>query len=157
MKKITLQIITIAFVFCLAGMAKASLLNDEVEVEFHWPNFGTVYVDGGQHLVEAGSADAFLFYFDVFEVNLEASSVILDFQTSFSSGSYAFAGLVLSDLDYELGYILLGVDVDTNMAGWDDNRIIFGDDYVGFNWQSLEADSNTDFTAFFEFGPNPIP
>jgi hypothetical protein len=34
---------------------------------------------------------------------------------------------------------------------------MFGDDYAGFNWQGLSVDGSTNFTAFFDFGPNPIP
>jgi hypothetical protein len=165
MKKITFQIITFAFVFCLTGFAQASLIGDEVIAEFDFPFFGTLNPGSASEtlIVEAGTGDVIRLHFDTFEVNVEESSVIVDFLQTRQFENldvYDFAGLALYDLDdSEPGYILLGVDVDTNMAGWDESRIMFGDDRdsVGFNWQGLTVNDNTDFTAFFEFGPNPIP
>jgi hypothetical protein len=40
MKKITFQIITIAFVFCLTGFAQASLV--ELDIEHHFPSFASM-------------------------------------------------------------------------------------------------------------------
>ncbi len=99
-------------------------------------------------------------HFGVYDVDVEEASVIVDFlkPNQFGNpGVFDYAGLVVSDLDFEPGYILLGVDVDTNMAGWDESRLMFSDDFAGFNWQGLSVDGDTNFTAFFDFGPNPIP
>ena len=70
-----------------------------------------------------------------------------------------FNGLVVSDLDDDggNGWILLNAAVQTDVAGWDDSRIIIGNDYVGFNWSGLAFNTTTDFEATLEFGPNPIP
>jgi hypothetical protein len=163
MKKITFQIITIAFVFCLTGFAQASLINDLVLVEHHFPDFGTPdeLSGGGEVTVQDGTTEIFGMHFNVYDVDIEGSDLTVNFTTTNQfgiPGVFNFSGLVLSDLDFQPGYILLGVDVDTNMAGWDDEtRLMFGDDFAGFNWQGLSVNSNTYFTAIFDFGPNPIP
>jgi hypothetical protein len=162
MKKITLQIITIAFVFCLTGFAQASLIDDLVDIEHHSPVFGTVDATsgGGQDILVTSDIEVQGMHFGVYDVDVEEASVIVDFlkPNQFGNpGVFDYAGLVVSDLDFEPGYILLGVDVDTNMAGWDESRLMFGDDFTGFNWQGLSVDGDTNFTAFFDFGPNPIP
>ncbi len=162
MKKITLQIITIAFVFCLTGFAQASLIDDLVDIEHHSPVFGTVDAasGGGQDILVTSDIEVLGMHFGVYDVDVEEASVIVDFlkPNQFGNpGVFDYAGLVVSDLDFEPGYILLGVDIDTDMAGWDASRLMFGDDFAGFNWQGLSVDGSTNFTAFFDFGPNPIP
>jgi hypothetical protein len=167
MKKITFQIITIAFIFCLTGFAQASLIDDLVDIEHHFPLFGTVDAGsgGGQDIPVTASGpevppEVEGMHFGVYDVDVEADSVIVDFLNPNRFGDpgvFDYNGLVLSDLDFEPGYILLGVDVDTNMDGWDASRLMFGDDFAGFNWQGLSVDGSTNFTAFFDFGPNPIP
>jgi hypothetical protein len=165
MKKITFQIITIAFVFCLTGFAQASLIDDlsGVDIEHHFPLLGTVDEDsgGGQGIKVTSDTEVLGMHYGVYDVNVEADSVIVDFLKDNRFGDldvFDWSGLVLSDLDFQPGYILLGVDVDTNMVGWDDEtRLMFGDDFAGFNWQGLSVNANTNFTAFFDFGPNPIP
>jgi hypothetical protein len=170
MKKITLQIIAIAFVFCLTGLAQASLINDQsgVDIEHHFPTFGTIDLGsgGGQGIQVTASGpdvppEVEGMHFGVYDVDVEANSVTIDFLRDNRFGDldvFDWSGLVISDLDFQPGYILLGVDVDTNMVGWDDEtRLMFGDDYAGFNWQGLAVNANTNFTAIFDFGPNPIP
>ena len=162
MKNITIKIIAITFVFYLSGFAQASLIDDLVDVSHQSPLFSIVdEASGGATVTVAeGADDLIALHFDVYQVDIEESSVIVDFLKTNQFGNpgvFDYAGLVLNDLDFEPGYILLGVDVDTNMKGWDESRLLFGDDFVGFNWQGLTVDSDTNLTAFLEFGPSPIP
>ena len=168
MKKITRKLIAIVFVFCLSGFAQASLIDDQVIVQHRAPLFTIVDAASGGDTVtvadgtleESTADDIIALHYDVYKVDIEQSSVIVDFlkPNQFGNpGVFDYSGLVLSDLDFASGYILLGVDVDTNMKGWDDSRLMFGDDYVGFNWQGLTVDNDTSLTAFLEFGPSPIP
>jgi hypothetical protein len=159
MKKITFQIITIAFVFCLTGFAQASLIDDLVDIEHHFPLLGNVdeLSGGGQDILVTSGTEVEGMHYGVYDVNVGADSVIVDFLKLNQFAVSDYNALVLSDLDFEPGYILLGVDVDTNMVGWDESRLMFGDDFAGFNWQGLTVDGTTNFTAFFDFGPNPIP
>ena len=162
MQKITIHVIITAFVLCLSGFAQASLIDDQVDV-YHRSPFLTIVDEssGGDTVtVKAGSEDAVALHFDVYWVDIEESGVSVDFLRTNQFGNpgvFDFTGLVISDLDFEPGYLLLGADVDTNMKGWDDSRLMLGEDFVGFNWQGLTVDSDTNFTAFFEFGPSPIP
>jgi hypothetical protein len=160
MKKTILYIITPMLLVGLSGWAQASLIDDQVLVEHHFPFFDSVdeASGGGEVTVQDGTTEIFGMHFGVYDVDIEESSLDVNFTKTNQFSSADFNALVLSDLDdSEPGYILLGVDVDTDMTGWDDSRLIFGDDFAGFNWQGLTVDDNTDFTAFFEFGPNPIP
>jgi len=163
MKNFTIKIIAITFVFCLGGFAQASLIDDLVDVSHQSPLFSIIdEASGGDTVtVEAGAKDDVItLHFDVYQVDIEENSVIVDFlkPNQFGNpGVFDYAGLVVSDLDFEPGYILIGVDVDTNMQGWDESRLMFGDDFVGFNWQGLTVDGDTNLTAFLEFGPSPIP
>ena len=50
---------------------------------------------------------------------------------------YSFNGLGVSGLNDSSGNALLGVTVDTNMAGWDSTRLSFGNDFVLFDWKGL--------------------
>jgi hypothetical protein len=162
MKKITINIIAITFVFCLSGFAQASLIDDQVDVYHRSPLLSILdEASGGDTVtVETGANDAITLHYGVYLVDIEESSVIVDFLRTNQFGNpgvFDYAGLVLSDLDFEPGYMLLGVDVDTNMAGWDESRLMFGEDFVGFNWQGLAVDDGTNFTALLDFGPSPIP
>jgi hypothetical protein len=156
MKKLTYYILTFAFSLYLTGSAYSSLIEDEVFVTYKDPFFSQTETV----TVKEGSEDAIDLLFGVMTVDMEADGVIIDFNRPNTFGSASFAGLIIDDLDYDNNdqdYILLGVEVDTNMRGWADNRILFDDDTVSFNWYGLFVDENTYFTVIFEFGPNPIP
>jgi hypothetical protein len=163
MNKITIALIVLTIVFGSTGFGQASLIDDQVSMYHGSPLFSTPESTNGivTVTVEAGAKDdVTALHFDVYTVDIEESSVIVDFLklNQFGNpGVFDYSGLVINDLDFEPGYILLGVDVDTNMKGWDDSRLIFGDDYVGFNWQGLMVDGGTNLTALLDFGPNPIP
>jgi hypothetical protein len=168
MKKITFIIITVAFIWCSTGYAQASLIDDFVDIEHHSPFFGTVDLasGGGEQILVTdislplNKPEVEGMHFGVYDVNVEEASVTVDFLklNQFGNpGVFDYAGLVVSDLDFEPGYILLGVNITTNMGRWDNSRLMFGDDFVGFNWQGLTVTDNTNFTALFDFGPNPIP
>jgi hypothetical protein len=162
MKKITIDGIALTFVLILIGVAQASLIDDQVNVYHGSPLFSTPdAASGGDTVtVETGVNDIITLHFGVYQVDIEESSVIVDFlkPNQFGNpGVFDYSGLVLNDLDFEPGYILLSVDVDTNMNGWDESRLMFGDDYVGFNWQGLTVDGGVNFTALLDFGPSPIP
>lgn len=156
MKKLTYYILIFTFGLYLTGSAYASLIGDDVFVTYTDPFFSQTETV----TVEEGSDDAVDLLFGVITVDMETDSVIIDFSRPNTFGSASFAGLIIDDLDYDdnaQDFILLGVEVDTNMRSWSDNRILFDEDTVSFNWQGLFVDGTTNFTAIFQFGPNPIP
>lgn len=156
MKKITCYILTTIIALCLAGFSHASLIGDVVDIIYSDPSFTQAIQDV---LVEENVVEAPNMLFSTFNVDIEADSVIIDFNRINNFGSASFAGLIIDDLnDFDNSdFILLGVDVTTNLLGWEDNRLLFDEDTVSFNWQGLDTDANTSFTAIFQFGPNPIP
>jgi hypothetical protein len=112
MKKITFQIITIAFVFCLTGFAQASLIDDLVDIEHHFPLFGTVDAasGGGQDITVTSGTEVLGMHFGVYDVNVEAESVIVDFLKTNRFGDpgvFDYSGLVLSDLDFQPEYMMI--------------------------------------------------
>ena len=159
MKRIIFQIVTVAFVFCLTGFAQASLINSEVDIEHNFPRFGTANTasGGGKDILVTTGIEVEDMHFGVYDVDVREESVYVDFLKSDTFATSIYNGLVLSGLEFEEGYILLGIDIETNLTGWDDSRLTFGDDWAGFNWQGLGVDASKNFTALFDFGPNPIP
>ena len=159
MKKLKFQILIIIFVSCLSSFAQASLINSQVDIEHNFPRFGTVNTasGGGQDILVTTGIEVEDMHFNVYDVDVREDSVFVDFLKADTFATSIYNGLVLSGLDFEDGYILLGVDIDTNLTGWDDSRLTFGDDWAGFNWQGLGVDDSKNFTALFDFGPNPIP
>ncbi|HHP7233948.1 MAG TPA: hypothetical protein ACFCUC_04890 [Desulfobacterales bacterium] len=78
-------------------------------------------------------------------------------------GSALFSGFKVVGLENTENpdWILLGVDIETDLAGWTDDRFETTADENGLNlWFNLEGmslPSGSSLTAVFEFGPNPIP
>lgn len=156
MKRLIYYVLIFTLGFFLAGSAYASLIGDDVFVTYTDPSFSQTETI----IVQEGSEDTVDLLFGVIAVDMEADSVIIDFSRTNTFGSASFAGLIIDDLNYDSNnqdFILLGVEVDTNMQSWADNRILFDEDTASFNWQGLFVDSTTNFTAIFQFGPNPIP
>jgi hypothetical protein len=158
------------------GIANATLVGDTVTVGHYAPNTSTPSGTGSSTFqVQTGNADRYTFYNSYpygYQVNVEASSILLDFnylreatthwedrrtETSFTclggfpcnSWGYTettvlfdFNGLIVSDLDDSSGNPLKGVTVETNMVGWDLSRLSFGADYVQFDWKGLTTNSD---------------
>jgi hypothetical protein len=88
-------------------------------------------------------------HFGTYDVNVEDDRVIVDFLKLNQFAVRDYNGLVLRNLVFESGDILLGVDVVTN--GWDEwdedeeSRLTFGGDFVAFNWQGLTVDNLASF------------
>jgi hypothetical protein len=162
MKKILTIIFAITLSLGFTGAAQASLVGDDVLVEHRFPNMETIFgPGGGWKTVDADSPEAIL-AFGVYEVDIGESGVHIDFLRNDNFIVARFHGLYLADLnDSNPENILLGVTVDTSLTWWDDSRLLFGDDFVTFNWAGIDEPNqiaSTDyFDAVFQFGPNPIP
>jgi hypothetical protein len=157
-----LTILTAFFlIFGLCGGASASLIGDEVYVDyivkdvFYESLSGSGTVDEGMESPEVEIS----FYYDVF---FDSNSMRIDFtyRDRFED-TEGFSGIAIRDLNDtdNPDWIVLGVEVETEMAGWTDDRLVYDETghFVGFNWAGLETTAGESFTALFEFGPNPIP
>ncbi len=160
----------------------ATLIGDTVNANHFYPDDQS----GGTHpatiVVQAGTADLISNLNSAYTVNIEASEILVSFQSAWPAGFYSsfgtadFNGLIISGLNDSSGYSLSGVTINTNMTStytlisttprtfgyipWDSNeRLEFGADYVKFNWEGLQYDRNTYFNASLEFAPtiNPVP
>jgi len=169
-----------------AGTANASLVGDEVTVGHYAPDNATPWTYLGASapatfVVQAGTADIYTFYASYpfgYQVNVEASSILVDFSYLFGAAAtfpassetcsfvppfpcttvpMSFNGLGVSGLDDSSGNPLQSVDVDTNMGGWDSStRLSFGTDHVLFDWKGLSFDNSTTFSAVLNFA-TPVP
>jgi hypothetical protein len=154
-------IVAIFLIFGLAGGVSASLIGDDVYVEYivkdiSYPilsDWGTV--DAGMETPEVEISHYYDIYFDADRVHIDFT-----YDNTFEATS-KFSGIALDSLNdsENSDWIILGVEVETDMVGWTDDRLVFDDSgqFVGFNWQGLSTESGQSFTAIFEFGPNPIP
>ena len=156
MKKSVSIISAVFAVLIFAGLSNASLIGDSVTIGHHGPTIDQVALSDTV-TVEAGTGD--IVTLGSFSVDMEADGFSVQFSTTDNFGVFTFNGLVISDLNDDGGsdYILLDVSVTTDVADWDESRIIMGDDFAAFNWSGLSFDTTTNFEAMLEFGPNPIP
>lgn len=173
-----------------AGAAHATLVGDTVTVGHYTPDLVTPMPGAvsppSTFVVTDGSADLYTFYWSYpfgYRVNVEAGSIQVDFSYIIGDGETAtwsypvitscmplvgctespgsFNGLAVSGLDDSSGNPLQGVQVATNMAGWNASRLSYGDDYVRFDWQGLSFTRDTYLNATLDFGqatpPAPVP
>lgn len=162
MKKLVSVMGTIVFLLAFSGMVNASLVDDTVYVEYYYP-----YLDFDAEPAKSATVDQVSIGADDlvdtlgrYTVNIEGSSFVVEFTRTDFFTELDFNGLVIRDLNDDGGdnYILLGVEVEaTNVAGWDDTLLTFGDDFVALNWSGLAFEADSSFEAILEFGPNPIP
>jgi hypothetical protein len=167
MKPATVIIAALFLNLALVTGASASLIGDEVTVQYLQD--GRIF-DEQTFIVEAGEDDSIRTGFGTISLNIEAEGVYIDFvgNNSFTPGNTNFFGikiLGLDDLDHP-DWILLGADVTentmTSSSLWyaeEDERLqidpLAGD--IGFDWNQMSYRAGQNFTALLEFGPNPIP
>ena len=170
MKRFLITFAALSLLFGLVSGANASLLGDEVwiqyveaDVTYFWNPVKVANDNSDAIRTGWNAADGF----GKIQVDLGETGVQIDFLASerFSSSSQFF-GLTLSGLDFGDEWVLLGVDVDTDMVGWTDDRISYFEDktgayHISFDWQGLSFAGSLDepqsFTAMFDLGPSPIP
>ncbi len=146
-----------------AGNAGASLVGDTVTIEHKTDS--TAIFGPADTVVAEGPADtvAVITYFNSkpyhnYDVNVDAYSINVDFTLNSKwSSYYTFNGLVVSNLDDSSGNSLQGVEIDTNMSGWDDRLLAFTNDQVSFNWRGYDFTTGTYFNASLDFGQNTVP
>jgi len=167
MKPSTTIVAALLLTLALATGAPASLIGDEVTVQYLQD--GRVF-DEQTFIIESGEGDVIRTAFNTISLNIEAEGVYIDFigNNSFTPGNTNFFGIKILGLDDvdNPDWILLGADVTentmTSSSLWyaeEDKRLqidpLAGD--VGFDWNQMSYRAGQNFTALLEFGPNPIP
>lgn len=160
-KKLILLFATVFFLFGIAGASNATLVGDTVYAEHNfsslfstWGGSATInVVDGTSDMVAVPTST----YGPYYNVDIDASSIYVDWLFSGGFSGASFNGLLVSDLDDSSGNDLAGVTVDTNLSGWDATRIIFSTDYVAFNFQGLGVSTSSFLSASLDFGADPVP
>ena len=167
MKPSTPIIAVLLLTFGLSMGAQASLIGDEVTVQYL---LNDRVFDQQTFIVEAGEGDTIRTGFNTISLNIEAEGVYINFigNDTYSPSYSTFFGIKILGLDdvNNPDWILLGADVTentmTSSSLWyaeEDQRLLIdpinGD--VGFDWHQMSYRAGQNFTALLEFGPNPIP
>jgi hypothetical protein len=161
MKKSAVFLGTLSLVFGLITGAAASLVGDEVL--FQYIELNSV-VQSAYVTVDDPLTDPIQTAWGSASVDMGPSGLEIDFigQNNYPIDS-RFTGIKISGMNdlANPDWIVLDVDVTTDMAGWTDDRIDFGYDetgsWVSFAWQDLGWEQDQSFDAMFTFGADPIP
>jgi len=123
----------------LAAPAQATLIGDTVSVEYHFPDLGTIF-ESQLTVVQAGSTDSVTLLATLLtpgNVNVEDSSVEIDWAPVVFTPAN-FNGIVITDMDFSgLPASIVGLDIATNAAGWNDAFASFTADSIALNYASL--------------------
>jgi hypothetical protein len=133
-----------AVFFSVVSASHATLIGDTVAISYQWPELGVIEasanvpVDGG---VEVSCPGPSIFcvsgggngLIDGESVDIGDVTIDLVFAGLFSDST--FNGLVFESLD--LGSAITGFVLDTNIAGLDASRIVFGSDFLRLNMAGL--------------------
>jgi len=142
--------ISCLFVCLFAGTVNAGLIGDTVHVAHNWSSLGSEIYSPMDVLVENGSGDL-ANVSPHYSVDIDDTSVFVDFSSTTSWNTGAFNGLVISDIDS----LLSDFSVSTNFVGWDDSRFTHSSDSLMFNWNGLSFNNNTTFQLDFNGGNTP--
>lgn len=138
---------------CFSLGANATLIGDGVDVCHYFPDAGSPY--GCAFTVVAPDASDVVVpnpdFGGVYTVDMHGSGFLAHFLFSGLFTTSSFNGLVLTSLDWvdmPDGFIV-GLLIETNMAGWDDSLASFGPHSAAFNWSGLSFDPDTFFRVEF--------
>lgn len=129
--------------FALASPAHASLIGDQVEIQWYFPNTASPLAPHfGPFTVEAGIGDQQLENAQDIYFNVEASSLHIFFDPGNGPIQWldaAFNGPMFLDLDYlgAPGSVISAVTVASTVDGFTSDRVTFGNDFVAVNFASL--------------------
>lgn len=149
-----------------SAISQASLSGDTVIIGHYYPDLEDLLypyndtpietvVDGGIEW----SYDRHRWYsYDLYTVDVGAGSIDVDFLgNSGWSAVSGFNGLVVSDLDYEPGFVVDSVTLFTNVSGFGSDRVLMGDDWVGLNFSGLNFTAASYISAQISFSDVPVP
>ncbi len=150
-----------ALTVCLSGAAQGTLVGDVVTIQHVFPTIIDIYAPLGSPTVTEGSDDTTTFtylWLDLYTVNIEASQILVDFSAngSWASGPSMFNGLLVSDLNDDSNHPLTGAVTTTNLVGWDDGRLLLGNDFIGLNFQGLAITTESYLNASLYFSLQPF-
>jgi len=152
-----------ALLLFAAADAPAYFVGDDITFEY-WDR-GTLR-ESQSVIVEdsENESDNVTMLFDSVQLDVDADRFTLQtLRNNAFSSSGLFWGYRVVGLENveEPGWILLGVDIQTDLAGWSDDRFQMTSDENGmnlsFNLQGMSLPAGRSLSAVFEFGPNPIP
>ena len=140
-RKLIGGLVGLAF-FGMTANANATLIGETVTMRHDFPNLGTTISGPINVLVQAGAGDLAEPYTYLGEnwyfVDMEASSFSVVYNRAPNWANAPFNGLIISDMDWVgIPGFITGVDVSTNLAGFNNNRVTFTANSVSINWQGL--------------------
>ena len=157
-KKSPLALLAGLFTLAMFSNANATLLGQTVLVEWNFGAVGNLVsntfsgdLDGGPTTVTADDSDLVqLASWNMFvDMNADGFELICSGGCGFAASP--FNGLNLNDLFWASSNgEITGLDITTDIAGWDDSRAAFGSNNANFNFAGLTANANSIFSVNFE-------
>lgn len=142
-----------AVMVAFAGSAKASLIGDEVTVQYMSPNQNSVVasdvvtVGAGSEIVCPASNNLCSLF--LFELDFVADSVTFRSDIAGQLITQPFNGFGFLDLDFSASEVIASLALDTNIAGLDLGRINYGDDFAYVNLSGLQLTTDSFFSLNF--------
>ena len=142
-------------VLCLtATSVSASLIGDEVTLEYFFPDRSTIFESHTTVVTTDGSDVVILFDLQPMtsiDMNANGFSLASLFDETFFWES-EFNGFVISGLDWAgQPREIVGLAILTDLPGWDDNFASFSSDSVAINFASLAGPTILPFNMQVEF------
>jgi len=132
---------------CFASISHASLIGDTVDAGI----FSGLRVNGfgldGPFVVAAGAGDAKQ-YSDVFVLDVEGNGFSVDYLDT-TGNRFWSSGVEFRVFDLDPGYAIMGLAIDTNIAGWNDALASFTADSATFAWGDLPIPGDAYFNVTF--------
>lgn len=149
----------------------ATLIGDQVILENHFPTFGMLQFPSDAITVGAGPEIACpadprnmcsVSHGGNARWDVGANNVRVEYDGGAQFITAPFAGPVFTDLDWDVPQEITGVNLSTNLVGFDLSRVSFGPDWVALNVASLgQTGGQTDFVQVdlvtTPLAPIPIP
>ena len=132
-----------ALSFLAISASATPLLGSTVNFQYYFPDLSSPYNDGSAGNYVVGSGVEVASISGVASVDITATQIRVDYNTSTSWSSAAFNGFRLTDVFGLIDAWTITLDPSSNLAGLTADRITFGDDFLQVNWQGLSFDANT--------------
>jgi hypothetical protein len=149
----------IGFLFVISisatSLANATLLGDTVHIAQNWPVLGEEY-DAVNVMVGSGIDHAWPY--DIITFDISDHAIDLTFgEIGFGGDEESpieFNGPVISNLNDSSGYPLIGLANFTTNSDASFSRLVWGQDFVGFNFSGLSFSSGEWLHIDLSFGPS---
>lgn len=147
-----------AMLSTVASVANASLIGDTVHIAQNYPTIGSEFYSTNA-VVGAGTEFSWPM---VLSIDVGANTVDITFENigfvDIPSGGNNHNGPIISGLNDSMGNLLSGFSGFLTNTVFPSSNIIWGGDYIGFNFDGMRFSSGQSIHVDLNFGPqNNVP